>query len=113
MKISKQTAEHYSWGKQCDGWHLLQQEGLSIIHERMPAGTDEARHYHHKAQQFFFILIGEAEMEMDGVVYELSPHEGIEVPPETVHQIFNRSVTPIEFLVISQPSTKGERKLVK
>lgn len=53
MKISKQNAAHYVWGGQCDGWHLVQNDTLSIIHERMPAGTFETRHYHSTSRQFF------------------------------------------------------------
>lgn len=53
MKMSKQNAAHYIWGAQCDGWHLVQNETLSIIHERMPAGTAEIRHYHSVSRQFF------------------------------------------------------------
>jgi len=34
LKISKQCAEHYIWGDQCDGWHLVKNNDLSIIHER-------------------------------------------------------------------------------
>lgn len=36
MKISKANAEHYLWGGDCDGWHLVKSQGLSVIHERMP-----------------------------------------------------------------------------
>ena len=36
MKVSKQNAEHYVWGGKCDGWHLVKNKDVSIIHERMP-----------------------------------------------------------------------------
>lgn len=38
MKISKANAEHYLWGGDCDGWHLVKNQNLSVIHERMPSG---------------------------------------------------------------------------
>lgn len=50
MKINKALAQHYQWGAQCDGWHLVQNRELSVIHERMPAQTAEVNHYHHHAQ---------------------------------------------------------------
>jgi len=111
MKISKETGEHYNWGSDCDGWHLVKQEGLSVIHERMPPGTEEARHFHHQSRQFFFILSGIAAIEVNGVVHELMPQEGIEIAPLTPHQFFNRTDQPIEFLVISQPTSRGDRTL--
>lgn len=75
MTISKQNAEHYIWGDQCDGWHLVKEEQLSIIHERMPADTAEVRHYHEQSRQFFFVLSGTATLEVDGVEYTLNAQE--------------------------------------
>ncbi|TVY11814.1 cupin domain-containing protein [Paenibacillus cremeus] len=108
-KISKATAEHYLWGAQCDGWYLVKQPGLSVIHERMPPGTEEVRHYHKQARQFFFVLSGTAELEVDGQTHHLLPHEGCEVPPEVPHQMKNTSEAEVEFLVISDPPTRGDR----
>ncbi|MEI2284405.1 cupin domain-containing protein [Paenibacillus polysaccharolyticus] len=109
MKISKQEAAHYIWGAQCDGWHLVQGETLSVIHERMPAGTTETRHVHVKSRQFFFVLSGEACMELNGETYVLETHEGIEIPPGAPHQMQNRGAQDVEFLVISHPTTRGDR----
>lgn len=107
--ISKDNAEHYIWGEQCDGWRLVNGEDQSIIHERMPPSTYENRHYHKIAKQFFFVLSGEMEIEIDGVKYKLQQHQGKEVQPSSKHQVFNNSLDDLEFLVISQPSTRNDR----
>jgi len=60
LLMSKETADHYVWGKGCNGWHLVKTAELSVIHERMPAGTSEAQHFHRRARQFFFVLSGTA-----------------------------------------------------
>jgi len=112
MKISKENAEHYLWGDQCDGWHLTKGPELSVIQERMPAGTSETRHCHEKARQFFFLLSGIATMEMDGRETVLGPREGIEIPPGVPHRIRNDSEADAEFLVVSQPTTRGDRIVV-
>jgi mannose-6-phosphate isomerase-like protein (cupin superfamily) len=109
MKISKQNAEHYIWGNHCDGWHLVKNKDLSVIHERMPANTSEVRHYHQKSRQFFFVLSGTATLEMNGERVTITPLEGIEVPPLVPHQMMNESNRDVEFLVISQPTSKGDR----
>ncbi len=109
MSISKATAEHYSWGSGCDGWRLVSQPGLSVIHERMPPATAETRHYHRQARQFFFVLVGQANLEVEGQQYELGPQQGQEVAPGVPHQMMNRSGQPVEFLVISTPPTTGDR----
>mgnify|MGYP001602642574 CR=1 FL=1 len=65
MPISTTTAEHYTWGDRCDGWHLVRTTGLSIIEERMPPGTTETRHHHVHAHQFFYVLEGELTLEVE------------------------------------------------
>ncbi|TBL69703.1 cupin domain-containing protein [Paenibacillus thalictri] len=112
MKISKQNAEHYIWGNVCDGWHLVKSAEFSVIHERMPAHTSEVRHYHQHARQFFFVLSGTATLEVGGIKSIIHQHEGVEVPPLTPHQMLNQSNDEIEFLVISQPSSKNDRVVV-
>jgi mannose-6-phosphate isomerase-like protein (cupin superfamily) len=108
--ISKSTAEHYIWGNHCDGWHLVKGPQLSVIQERMPASTSEARHFHHHAQQFFYVLAGEAVMEVDGHRIGITAGEGIWIPPATSHQMRNDSNEEVHFLVISQPPSHGDRE---
>ena len=107
--ISKETAEHYVWGENCDGWHLVKHAELSVIHERMSAKTAEVRHFHTKARQFFFVLSGAATLEIAGRRELLQQHEGMEVPPNVPHQMFNESDEDAEFIVISQPASHGDR----
>jgi mannose-6-phosphate isomerase-like protein (cupin superfamily) len=107
--ISRATAEHYVWGDGCAGWHLVQGEALSVIHERMPPGKRETQHYHERARQFFFILAGAAVLEVEGRPEALQAGQGLEVPPGARHHIRNEGAAPVEFLVISQPTTRGDR----
>lgn len=109
MSISRENAEHYQWGNQCEGWHLVKNRALSVIEESMPPGTTEVRHHHRQAQQFFYILDGEAVMEGEGQATVLQTGHGIHIPPGTRHQIRNRSSRPVRFLVISQPPSHGDR----
>ena len=107
--ISRDNAPHYVWGDNCDGWHLLQESNLSVIEERMPPGASEVRHFHTNAQQFFFILSGQAVMETNDERILLLAGQGVAIPPRTRHQFRNHSEEPVRFLVISQPSTYGDR----
>jgi len=111
--VSRATAEHYTWGDNCDGWHLVKDEKLSVIEEQMPAGTAEVLHYHGRAQQFFFVLSGEAVMEVEGCETRLSAREGLRILPGVRHQIRNVSNDPVQFLVISQPPSHGDRVVVE
>jgi len=102
-------AEHYRWGKESDGWHLLKRDDLSVILERVPPGESEVRHYHKKSRQFFFLLEGEAVLEIDGQEFRLAAKQGIEVPPKKSHQFRNTSNRDVVFLVISSPKSHGDR----
>lgn len=104
------NAAHYTWGDHCDGWHLLQSEGLSVIRERMPPGTTEQRHLHHKAQQVFYILSGCATFEVNGISLVVHADESLHIPPGTPHLVANREQEDLNFLVISEPRAHGDRQ---
>ena len=109
MVISIENAEHYIWGEICDGWHLLKREDFSAIQERVPAGSAEIRHYHTEARQFFYILEGEGTMDFEGHQVVLHSGEGLEIPPQVRHRFTNQSKADVHFLVISVPTTRGDR----
>ncbi len=107
--VSRENAEHYRWGVDCDGWHLVKDKHLSVIEEFMPPGSAEIRHYHQHAQQFFYILTGEVLMEVDGQNTLIPAGSGIRIPPGMRYQIRNPSSGPVRFLVISQPPSHADR----
>ena len=109
MQINIENAEHYKWGDHCDGWHLLKNDSLSVIQERMPSGCKEVRHFHKKSRQFFYVLSGLAKIEINGSDYDLKAGEGIEVAPEIPHQFKNLSSEDVIFLVVSSPNSHGDR----
>ena len=107
--VSTGNAQHYHWGDACDGWHLLADDDLSVIEECMPSGTAEQRHRHAWARQFFYVLEGEATLELDGVTHQLRRGEGLHVPPGAAHQMRNDSTAQIRFIVVSAPKSHGDR----
>jgi mannose-6-phosphate isomerase-like protein (cupin superfamily) len=107
--VSRENADHYRWGKDCDAWYLVNDEQLSVIEEFMPPGAAEIRHHHQKAQQFFYILSGEVLMEVEGETTLLRAGSGIRVLPGKRHQIRNPSSGAVRFLVISHPKNHGDR----
>lgn len=109
MKISKENSEHYNWGDNCSGWHLVKSQKLSVIEESMPPLTLEQKHYHEKAQQFFRILKGTATFEIEDSIITVNEGDGIHIPPMTKHRIRNDQTEDLEFIVISEPTTRGDR----
>ncbi len=107
--VSRVNAQHYRWGHDCDAWHLVKDPEFTIIEELMPPGSAEVRHYHKQSQQFFYILSGEAIMEVEGDPVLVPAGSGIEIKPGEWHQIRNPSSGPLRLLVISHPPSHGDK----
>ncbi len=97
--MSRVNAEHYRWGDDCDAWHLVKDPAFTVIEELIPPGAAEVRHYHKKAQQCFYILSGEAIMEVEGEPTLLPAGTGLRIMPGLRHQIRNPSSRPLRLLV--------------
>lgn len=107
--ISKGNAAQYTWGDNCSSWVLNDTPGLSVKQERMPVGSREQLHYHEHANQFFFVLTGVATFYIEDEMIEVKEQEGISITSNRKHFVVNNTNEPIEFLVISQPSTLNDR----
>ena len=108
--INTRTAPHHDWGDGCDAWRLVTSDGLGVIQERVPPGRGEVRHLHRRARQVFFVLAGTATFELGDRAFVLGPRDAIEVPPEVPHSIRNQGAVDLEFLVIAQPDSLGDRE---
>ncbi len=111
--VDTANAEHYKWGgpagTDCDGWHLVKTDDLSVIEELMPPGTKEGRHSHVKSRQFFFVLEGELTLEVEHHDFVIAAGKGVEVHPGQAHQAVNRGGSPVRMVVTSQPPSHGDR----
>jgi mannose-6-phosphate isomerase-like protein (cupin superfamily) len=98
------------WGAGCLAWRLLPGADLAVAEEVMPPGTSEVRHRHARARQFFYVLEGELAMETADGTTRLAAGEGLEMPPGVAHCARNLSSGPVRLLVISAPTTQGDRE---
>jgi mannose-6-phosphate isomerase-like protein (cupin superfamily) len=77
----------------------------------MPPDTSEVRHRHIRSRQFFYVLDGQLEVEVEGTIHRLAVGVGLEVTPGAAHQVCNRGAHDTTFLVVSQPPAQGDREL--
>lgn len=108
--VDPTEANHYAWGGGCDGWRLVDEDSLSVIEERVPPGGREEWHTHVRARQFFYVLAGVAEMCTTGGAVRFSEGSGVTVPAGTAHQLANAADEDLRFLVVSTPTTRGDRE---
>jgi mannose-6-phosphate isomerase-like protein (cupin superfamily) len=108
--VSKSTKKAYQWGDGGVGWPLVETKGLLLVEETLAPGCSEKHHYHNRAAQCFYILEGSAVMQFaDGQGVEIDAGMALHIPPKTRHAIVNQTDEEIRFLVISAPSSRGDR----
>lgn len=62
-------------------------QNQSLAEAQVPAGTSTQRHYHKLSEEFYFILEGTGEMEVDGNTKQVGPGDAILIPPGAWHTI--------------------------
>lgn len=107
--INRDNAEHYTWGSNCDAWHLLQTRRLSVIEERVPPGGVETPHYHRYATQLFYLLAGQVRFKHATDTLNLKPGDAVHVLPGVVHSLENTGDGDAVLLVISNPESHSDR----
>ena len=107
--VGTATVAGETWGGSCTAWRLVTGPDLAVAEETMPPGTSEARHHHQRARQFFYVLEGTLAMEMSGETLRLRAGQGLEIAPGTPHRAHNPGPQTTRFLVVSAPTSKGDR----
>jgi len=108
--LSKENClSQYKWGDNCDGWNFVSKPEAVIKQELMPAQTAEKLHFHEFAEQFFYILKGQATFLIEGQTYLVDTNNGLQIEAGNKHKIMNEGVDDLEFLLFSYPSTENDR----
>ncbi len=68
----------------------------------------EATHapHHHAEDEFFFVLQGKAEFDLDGRTRVVGPYTSLYCPPNSEHGIRNVGDTELRYLVVKKYGTK-------
>ena len=78
----------------------------SLAEAQVPAGTATQRHYHRLTEEFYFILSGSGEMEINGETRTVAPGDAILIPPGAWHTITARET--LRFLCCCAPPYSHE-----
>lgn len=76
-------------------------EKQSLAEATLPAGCATERHYHRLSEEFYFILEGTGEMELDGEKRTVGPGDAVLIPPGAWHTIVANQ--PLRFLCCCAP----------
>ena|SRR3990167_6874444 len=75
----------------------------SLAHIEILPGGASLKHYHPVVEESYYILKGEAKIEINGEFQYLKTGQMVVVPPKLTHQIFNESDTLLQFLAVCSP----------
>ena len=77
-------------------------QNQSLAEARVPAGGATQRHYHQLSEEFYFILEGAGDMEIDGETRRIGPGDCVLIPPRARHSI--RAEPALRFLCCCAPA---------
>jgi mannose-6-phosphate isomerase-like protein (cupin superfamily) len=83
-------------------------ERQSVAEALLPPGGATVRHVHPVAEEVYFVLQGEAEMEVDGATRRVRAECAVAIPPGTPHRITNAGEGELRFLCICVPAYTHE-----
>ncbi|MDB5251651.1 MAG: cupin [Flaviaesturariibacter sp.] len=107
--LTRETAPRNVWAEGCEAWTFVDTDTLSVKLERMQPGTTEMRHRHSRAQQFFYILAGEARFEVGHETIFVSAGQGLHIKAGEPHLVANEGHDVLEFILSSEPATTNDR----
>lgn len=76
-------------------------ERQSLAEATLPAGGSTGRHYHKVSEEFYFLLEGSGEMELDGQTRVLHPGDAVLIPAGNWHTI--TALSPLRMLCCCAP----------
>ena len=97
--VSEKNSKRYEFGKDCEGYFLLESPGFNIKFEKIPAGSTTSWHYHRGMTQFFYVRAGTLSMETADKKFILNAGEGIELKGHVKHRVHNDHEQLVEYIV--------------
>lgn len=80
----------------------------SLAEATLPPGTSTQRHYHQLSEEFYFIVEGQGQMEIDGETQTVGPGDAILIPPTAWHQLTAAPDSPLRLLCCCAPPYSHE-----
>ena len=93
--------------------YLMQGPRMNFAVVQFQAGQDFAAHYHNVMEENFFILEGEVDIVVDGVVHHLKAGDLIHIEPEEVHYVKNVSSGKVKMIATLAPYQESDKVTVE
>lgn len=80
----------------------------SLAEATLDPGRVTERHYHARSEEFYYLLEGRGEMEVDGERARVGPGDAVVIPPGAWHQISADASAPLRFLCCCAPAYRDD-----
>ena len=80
----------------------------SLAEATLPPGAATERHYHRASEEFYFVLEGTGEMEVDDERRQLVPGDAVLIPAGAWHQVRATGSATLRFLCCCAPPYRHE-----
>ncbi|MCA9212752.1 MAG: cupin domain-containing protein [Planctomycetales bacterium] len=80
----------------------------SLAEARLPPGGATTTHYHPNTEEIYYILTGNAEMQIGDEIQQVGPGDAIAIQPGAIHQIRNTGDFELKFLCCCAPCYEHE-----
>ena len=85
----------------------------TLAEARLTPGASTTPHYHLKTEEIYFILEGQALMEVGNEVEPVGPGDAIAIPPRTHHRITNSGSGTLRFLCCCAPGYEHDDTILE
>jgi mannose-6-phosphate isomerase-like protein (cupin superfamily) len=75
----------------------------SLAEARLKPGQSTTPHYHPRTEEIYYLLGGQARMQIGDDVRHVGPGDAIAIPPGQIHQITNTGNVELVFLCCCAP----------
>ena len=93
--------------------YLMKGPRMNFALVRFKPGEDFDAHYHNIMEENFYILEGEIDIVVDGVVNHLTVGQMIHIEPGEVHYCINRSDAPVKMVSTLAPYQEKDKVVVE
>jgi quercetin dioxygenase-like cupin family protein len=102
MYIVNEKEREYRFGDSGPKY-LMKGPNMNFAVVQFQAGQDFKAHYHNIMEEDFFILEGEIDIVVDGVVNHLKVGDFIHIEPNEIHYCINNSDKPVKMISTLAP----------
>ena len=108
MFIIHENEKEYRFGNSGPKY-LMQGPRMNFALVQFLPGEDFKAHLHKKMEENFYILEGEVDIVVDGVIHHLVPGQFIHIEPEEAHYVINNGTVPVKMVSTLAPFEKSDK----